>query len=65
MSDNLFDRQRAALANLGAAARARAAAEAELTTTFGTARDKAEREIARARKTHAAALAKELEDLEA
>lgn len=65
MSDNLFDRQRAALENLGEAARARAAAEAELTAAFDTARDKAEREIARVRKTHTAALAKELSELDA
>ena len=54
MSDNLFDRQRAALARLTDAARARATAEAELTAAFDLARDKAEREVARARKAHAA-----------
>src|SRR5206468_12983423 len=48
MSDNLFDRQHAALSGLAAAARDRATAEAELTATFEAAGEKAEREVARA-----------------
>lgn len=65
MPDNLFDRQRDALTSLSDAARARATAEAELTAAFDTARDKAEREIARARKVHATALEKETAELDA
>lgn len=64
MSDNLFDRQRAALACLSAAARARASSEAELTAAFQTTSEKAEREIARARKLHAATLEKESGELD-
>ncbi|MDY3551606.1 FtsK/SpoIIIE domain-containing protein [Gemmata sp. JC717] len=64
MPDNLFDHQRAALAGLSDAARERAAAEAELTAAFETGRDKAERDIARTRKAHAAALEGELTELD-
>src|SRR5436190_1060035 len=46
-------------------ARARAAADAELTAAFQTTSEKAEREVARARKGHAAALEKELGELDA
>ena len=60
MSDNLFDRQRAALARLTDATRGRAAADAELNAVFQTASEKAEREVTRARKVHAAALAQEI-----
>ena len=65
MSDNLSDRQRAALAALSAAARARATADAELTAAFQTTSEKAEREITRARKLHAGTLEKELREVEA
>ena len=65
MSDNLFDRQRTALARLSEAARARAAAEAELTAAFETTSEKAEREVSRARKGHAAALEKGVGELDA
>jgi hypothetical protein len=60
MSDNLFDRQRTALARLTDAAAARAAADTELTTAFQTARDKADNDIARARRAHAAAVEREV-----
>jgi hypothetical protein len=60
MSDNLFDRQRAALARLTDAARVRATAEAELTATFQTAGEKGEREVVRARKAHSAAVEQEV-----
>jgi hypothetical protein len=59
MSDNLFDRQRAALARLADAARTRAAAEVEFTAAFQTTSEKAEREVARARKAHATAAEQE------
>ncbi|MCS6865247.1 MAG: FtsK/SpoIIIE domain-containing protein [Gemmataceae bacterium] len=65
MSENLFDCQRAAIERLREAIRTRATAEAEITTTFHRAREKAEREIARARQTHATALGQELAELEA
>src|SRR5215212_2204740 len=65
MSATLFDRQRAALARLTEAAAARAAADAELAAAFQTARDKAELEIARARKAHAAALERDIGALDA
>ncbi len=65
MSDNLFDRQRAALANLSDAARARANSEAELTAAFQTATEKAEREVSRAREAHAAAREQEVGALDA
>src|SRR5437879_1647209 len=60
MSDNLFDRQRAALARLSDAARGRASAEAGLTAAFQTESEKGDREVARARKAHAAAIEKEV-----
>lgn len=60
MSESLFDRQRAALAKLTDAAAARTSADAELTAAFETARDKAEHEVQRARKAHAAALERDL-----
>ena len=60
MSENLFDRQRAALARLTDAVRARVAAEAALAAEFQAAADKAEREVARARKSNAAARQSEL-----
>ena len=65
MSDNLFDRQRAALARLTDAARARAAADAELTAAHQTATERGERELARARKTHAAGIESEVGALDA
>lgn len=65
MPENLFDRQRAALARLTEAARRRASAEAELTAAFEAAGEKAEREVVRARKARAAALAQETGALEA
>src|SRR5207302_5842268 len=65
MSDNFFDRQRAALTRLTDAVRARAAAEAEFAAAFQAAADKAEREVARARKANAAAREKELADIDA
>jgi len=60
MSDNYFDRERAAIARLTDAVRARAAAEAEVKATFDAAIDKAEREVARARKSNASARQSEL-----
>jgi DNA segregation ATPase FtsK/SpoIIIE, S-DNA-T family len=65
MSDNLFDRQRAALAQLSDGARDRATAEAELTAAFQATAEKAEREVTRARKAHAAAHAQEVGALDA
>ncbi|MFM8271712.1 MAG: hypothetical protein ACKODX_05185, partial [Gemmata sp.] len=65
MSDNLFDRQRAALLCLTEAARAREAAEAVLTAAFQAATDKAERDVSRARKAHQTTREKELADLDA
>lgn len=65
MPDNLFDRQRIALTRLTEAASNRAAVEAEFTATFQTTSEKAEREVVRARKAHAAALAQELGVLDA
>ncbi len=64
MSDNLFDKQRAALAGLSDTARVRTAAAAELTAAFQTTSEKAEREVSRARKAHAAARERELGELE-
>src|SRR5262245_17130581 len=64
MSNNLFDRQRSALVQLTDAARGRATAEAELTATFTTAAEKAEREVTRARKADAAAREQEFGALE-
>ncbi|MBN9118216.1 MAG: DNA translocase FtsK [Planctomycetes bacterium] len=65
MSDMLFDRQRAALARLTEAAATRAAADTELSTAFQTARDKADLDVARARKAHAAALDRDVGALDA
>ena len=64
MPENFFDRERAAAAGLIEAAKARAAAEAELTATFQTAAEKAEREVARSRKSNAAARQSELSRIE-
>src|SRR5262249_41971191 len=55
MSENFFDRQRAAVVRLTDAVRARAAAEAELTANLQVVAEKAEREVARARKSNALA----------
>ncbi|MBA4188137.1 MAG: cell division protein FtsK [Planctomycetaceae bacterium] len=60
MSDNFFDRERSAVAKLTEAVRVRAAAEAELKAAFDAATDKAEREVARARKSNASARQSEL-----
>ncbi|MCE9567497.1 MAG: protein kinase [Planctomycetes bacterium] len=60
MSENYFDRERAAVARLTDAVRARAASEAELKAGFDTAVDKAEREVGRARKSNASAQQSEL-----
>lgn len=60
MPDNFFDRERAAVAKLTEAVRVRTAAEAELKATFDAATDKAEREVARARKATATAREAEL-----
>ncbi len=65
MSESLLDRQRAAIERLLNAVRSRAAAEAELTAAFQAATEKAERDIARARKTHAESLTQQLAELEA
>ncbi len=65
MSDTLFDRQRAALTRLTDAAAARAAADAELTAAFETARDKAEHDVGRARRAHAAAIERDVGALDA
>ncbi len=60
MSENFFDRERAAVVRLTEAIRNRAAAETELKTAFDAATDKAEREVARARKSNASARQSEL-----
>ena len=60
MSENCFDRQRAAVVRLTDAVRARAAAEAELTATHDAAAERAEREVNRARKSNSAAREGEL-----
>lgn len=65
MSDTLFDRQRAALARLGASARARATADADLTAAFEAAVERAERDRARAARAYAAAREQELGALDA
>lgn len=65
MSDSLFDRQRAALVRLGDSTRARAVADAELTATFETAADRAERDRAKAARANAAAREQELGALDA
>ena len=60
MSDNFFDRERAALLRLTDAVRARTATEAELTAAFEAAAERAEREVSRARKSNVTARAGEL-----
>lgn len=60
MSENCFDRQRAAVIRLTEAVRARAAAEAELTAAYEAEVERAEREANRARKSNAAAREGEL-----
>ena len=65
MSDSFFDRERAAIAALTDAVKARAAAEGELTTAFQAATDKAERDVARARKANGVARGKELGEIDA
>ena len=55
MSENCFDRQRAAVVRLTEAVRARAAADAELKAVYEAAVERAEREASRARKSNAAA----------
>src|SRR5262245_1175495 len=55
MPENFFDRQRAAVVRLADTAHARATAEAELTAAHEAAVERAEREIARARKSNATA----------
>ncbi|HEV3439748.1 MAG TPA: FtsK/SpoIIIE domain-containing protein [Gemmata sp.] len=58
--ENFFDLERAAAARLIEAVQARSAAEAELASVFQVAAEKAEREVARARKSNAAARQSEL-----
>jgi DNA segregation ATPase FtsK/SpoIIIE-like protein len=65
MSESLFDRQRTALVRLGDSARARAAADAELTATFEAAADRAERDRAKATRATAAAREQQLAALDA
>jgi hypothetical protein len=65
MSLNLFDQERSALVRFTGAIHARAAAEAEIGSTFQTAGDKAEREVVRARRANAAARERELTEIEA
>jgi hypothetical protein len=65
MSDNFFDRERGAVARLTDAVRARTAAEAEIAAAFEAAADKAEREVARGRKSNATARASELGRIDA
>jgi energy-coupling factor transporter ATP-binding protein EcfA2 len=60
MSENFFDQERRAVVQLTEAIRARVAAEAELTAAFQLAFEKAEREVARARKSNALARQTEL-----
>jgi hypothetical protein len=60
MPENFFDLERDASIRLIEAVQARSAAEAELTSAFQVAAEKAEREIARARKSNAAARQSEL-----
>ena len=64
MPENFFDLERAASARLIEAVKARTAAESELTSVFQIASEKAEREVARARKTNAATRQSELARLE-
>ena len=60
MPENFFDRERAAVVQLTDAVGARAAAEAELAAAFEAAAERAEREVARARKSNATAREGEL-----
>ena len=60
MSENYFDRQRAAVIQLTDAIRVRAAAEAELAAAYEVAVERADREANRARKSNAAAREGEL-----
>ena len=53
MPENFFDRERAAVVQLTDAISARAAADAELTVSYEAAVERAEREVARARKSNA------------
>jgi DNA segregation ATPase FtsK/SpoIIIE-like protein len=55
MPENFFDRERAAVVQLTDAVRARAAAEVELAAAHEAAVERAEREVARARKSNATA----------
>lgn len=64
MSSNFFDRERSATVRLTESVTARAAAEAELAAAHQAASDKAEREVARARKSNAAARERELADVD-
>ncbi len=65
MPDNFFDRECATLLKLNDAVRERAAAEAELTSTFQTALEKAERDANRARKALTATREHQLGEIEA
>jgi DNA segregation ATPase FtsK/SpoIIIE, S-DNA-T family len=60
MSENCFDRQRAAIVRLTDAVRDRAAAEAELSAVYEAEVERAEREANRARKSNASARESEL-----
>jgi hypothetical protein len=60
MPENFYDLQRAASARVIEAVKARTSVEAELTTALQIAAEKAEREVARARKSNAAARQSEL-----
>jgi len=58
--ENFFDLERSAAARLIEAVQARSVAEVELTSVFQVAAEKAEREVARARKSNATARQSEL-----
>jgi S-DNA-T family DNA segregation ATPase FtsK/SpoIIIE len=60
MPDNFFDLERAAAARLIEGVRSRTSAEADLTSVFQVAAEKAEREVARARKSNGVARQTEL-----
>jgi energy-coupling factor transporter ATP-binding protein EcfA2 len=60
MSENFFDRGRAAVARLNEAVTARVAAEADLSGVYAAAAGAADREVARVRKANAAARAADL-----
>ncbi len=64
MPDNYFDLERAASARLIEAIQSRLTAEAELTSVFQIAEEKAEKEVARTRKTNNATRQSELAKLE-